>query len=70
MGKNAANTVMDKAIKIPGTPIPMIHQYGRTLLNQGQKEKAMEVFQYNFKSHPEEKVTISWDWPQLHGTGR
>lgn len=58
MGKTTeANSIMDKAIKIPGTPVGLVHQYGRTLLNQGQKEKAMEVFQYNFKSHPEEKFT-------------
>jgi tetratricopeptide (TPR) repeat protein len=58
LGKTAeANTTMDKAIKIPGTPVPQIHQYGRSLLQQGQKEKAMEVFQYNFKAHPEEKFT-------------
>jgi tetratricopeptide (TPR) repeat protein len=58
MGKDAeANAVMDKAIKIPGTPVGQIHQFGRSLLGQGQKEKAMEVFQYNFKTHPEEKFT-------------
>jgi tetratricopeptide (TPR) repeat protein len=58
LGKDAeANTVMDKAIKIPGTPVPAIHQYARALLGQGKKEKAMEVFQYNFKTHPEEKFT-------------
>ncbi|NOT74001.1 MAG: DUF2911 domain-containing protein [Cyclobacteriaceae bacterium] len=58
MGKNAeADAAMDKAIKIPGTPVQAIHQYGRGLLNAGQKEKAMEVFQYNAKVHPEEKFT-------------
>lgn len=58
LGKEAeANAAMDKAIKIPGTPVGLIHQYGRSLLLQGQKEKAMEVFQFNFKSHPEEKFT-------------
>lgn len=58
MGKDAeANAAMDKAIKIPGTPVGQIHQYGRSLLGRGQKEKALEVFQYNFKSHPEEKFT-------------
>ena len=52
-----ASTVMDKAIKIPGTSVQNIHQYGRTLLSLGQKEKALEVFQYNAKAHPEEKFT-------------
>jgi tetratricopeptide (TPR) repeat protein len=54
---NEAGAIMDKAIKIPGTGVQQIHQYGRTLLNMGQKEKAMEVFQYNAKTHPEEKFT-------------
>ena len=58
LNRNAeADVVMDKAIKIPGTPVQQIHQYGRGLLAAGQKEKAMEVFQYNAKMHPEEKFT-------------
>jgi hypothetical protein len=52
-----ANVVMDKAIKHPTATIPGIHQYGRSLLASGKKEKALEVFQYNFKAHPEEKFT-------------
>ena len=58
LNRNAeADVVMDKAVKIPGTPVQQIHQYGRGLLAAGQKEKAMEVFQYNAKMHPEEKFT-------------
>lgn len=52
-----ANAAMDKAIKLPGTSVQNIHQYGRTLLSMGQNAKALEVFQYNAKSHPEEKFT-------------
>jgi tetratricopeptide (TPR) repeat protein len=52
-----ANGVMDQAIKHPTANVQAIHQYARSLLNAGKKEKAMEVFQYNFKSHPEEKFT-------------
>ncbi|CAN5352133.1 hypothetical protein BH09BAC3_BH09BAC3_08960 [soil metagenome] len=60
MGKDAdADVVMDKAIKIPNTPVGVIHQYARGLLNGGKKEKAMEVFQYNAKIHPEEKFTTN-----------
>lgn len=55
--KPEAGMVMDKAIKMPSATVPAIHQYGRTLLAAGQKEKAMEVFQYNAKTHPEEKFT-------------
>jgi tetratricopeptide (TPR) repeat protein len=54
---NEANAAMDKAIKHPTASVGGIHQYGRSLLTAGKKEKAMEVFQYNFKSHPDEKFT-------------
>lgn len=58
MGKNAdAQVVMNEAIKMPGVSVQEIHQYGRSLLNVGEKEKAMEVFKYNAKTHPEEKFT-------------
>lgn len=58
MGKGPeAATAMDEAIKLPGVSVQQIHQYGRTLLSSGQKEKAMEVFKYNAKIHPEEKFT-------------
>ena len=52
-----SNTVMDKAIKSTTASIQDIHQYGRALLAAGKKEKALEVFQYNFKTHPLEKFT-------------
>jgi tetratricopeptide (TPR) repeat protein len=52
-----ADALMDRAIRMPGTPVGQIHQYARGLLGKGQKEKAMEVFLYNAKSHPEEKFT-------------
>lgn len=58
MGKEGdADAVMDKAIKLPGTTVIEIHQYGRSLLNAGKKEKAMQVFQYNQKAHPNDKFT-------------
>lgn len=58
MGKDAeVETVMDRAIKHPTATVGAIHQYARTLLGAGKKEKAMEIFQYNFKSHPEDKFT-------------
>lgn len=60
MGREAdAVPIMDKAIKIPNTPVGAIHQYARGLLTAGQKEKAMEVFQYNAKIHPEDKFTTN-----------
>lgn len=60
MGRDAdAEPLMDKAIKIPTTPVGIIHQYARGLLTAGKKEKAMEVFQFNAKSHPEDKFTTN-----------
>jgi len=60
MGREAdAMLIMDKAIKIPNTPVSAIHQYARGLLAGGQKEKAMAVFQYNAKIHPEDKFTTN-----------
>jgi tetratricopeptide (TPR) repeat protein len=57
-GKEAeANEVMDKAIKKPDANVQSIHQYGRTLLAAGKKEKALEVFKLNAQKHPEEKFT-------------
>ena len=58
MGKEAdSEAVMDKAIKHPTATVNLIHQYARQLLGSGKKEKAMQVFQYNAKSHPEDKFT-------------
>ncbi len=48
MGKNAeADVLMQEAIHSPDAAVGAIHQYGRGLLNAGQKEKAMEVFKFN-----------------------
>ncbi len=56
LGRDAeADVVMDKAVKMPSAAVMDIHQYGRSLLKAGKKEKALEIFQYNFKTHPEEK---------------
>lgn len=58
MGRDAeTEVIMDKAIKHPTATVNAIHQYARTLLAAGKKEKAMEVFKYNFKAHPEDKFT-------------
>lgn len=58
MNKGAeAGAAMDKAIKMPSARMTDIHQYGRTLISLGQNQKALEVFQYNAKTHPEEKFT-------------
>jgi len=58
MGKDAeADEVMQKAIKSPDATVQAIHQYGRTLLNAGKKEKAMEIFKLNAQRNPTDKFT-------------
>ncbi len=58
MKKNTeANAVMDVAIKHPTANVGAIHQYGRSLLAKGENQKALEVFKYNQKQHPEDKFT-------------
>lgn len=52
-----ANAQMDKAIKDPSATVQDIHQYGRALLNSGQKEKALEVFKFNAQKNPQDKFT-------------
>jgi tetratricopeptide (TPR) repeat protein len=49
--------VMDQAIKHPTASIAEIHQYGRSLIAEGKTEKAMEVFEYNRKAHPDDTFT-------------
>ena len=56
MGRDAdAETTMDKAMRLPAAEPISIHQYGMRLSRNGKKEKAMEIFQFNFKQHPDEK---------------
>lgn len=58
LGRSAeANAEMDKAIKDPSATVQNIHMYGRSLLNAGQKEKAMEVFKFNAQKNPQDKFT-------------
>jgi tetratricopeptide (TPR) repeat protein len=52
LGRNEeAAATMDKAIKHPTAGALQIHGYGRSLLAAGQKEKALEVFEYNKEKH-------------------
>ncbi len=48
MGRqDEAKTIMQTALKLPGTTPTQIHQYGRLLLNAKKTNEAMEVFKYN-----------------------
>jgi predicted negative regulator of RcsB-dependent stress response len=58
MNKNdEADAVMEKAVKRPDATVQSIHQYGRSLLQAGKKEKALEIFKYNALKNPAEKFT-------------
>ncbi len=58
LGREAeANTEMEKAINHPTANAQAIHQYGRSLLAAGKKEKALEVFKYNAQKNPNDKFT-------------
>ena len=58
-----ANAIMDEAIKHRSATPQQIHQYGRQLITQGNKEKALEVFRYNHKSN-------NGAWPTNYGLAR
>ena len=56
MGRDAeADAVMNKALHLPNTDAIAVHQYAMRLLRAGKKEKAMDVFQFNFQQHPDDK---------------
>lgn len=58
MGKDSdAENIMTRAINHPTATVQAIHQYGRSLLQSGKKEKAMEVFKLNRQRHPQDKFT-------------
>lgn len=58
LNKNTeADAVMKEAINSPDATAMMIHQYGRSLLNAGQNEKAMEIFKFNALKNPNDKFT-------------
>jgi tetratricopeptide (TPR) repeat protein len=52
-----AAAIMDKAINHATANVTAVHQYGRTLLNEGKKEKALEVFKLNRQRNPDDKFT-------------
>jgi len=56
LNRNAeADSTMDRAMNIEGTPVLPMHQYGITLLNAGRKERALEIFKLNRKHHPDDE---------------
>ncbi len=61
-GKNEeASSIMDEAIGMAN--VLQVHQYGRTLIAQGHKEKAMKVFKMNAEKNKD-------TWPVHYGLAR
>lgn len=58
-----AIATMDEAIDDPSGTAFAIHGYGRTLIGQGQKEKALDVFKRNHKK-------FDGAWPTNYGLAR
>ena len=50
-----ADAVMQKAMRVPGTEPALIYAYGMGHLRKGRNAKAMEIFSFNQKQHPDEK---------------
>ncbi len=61
--KEESEKVMQQAINHPTANPLLIHAYGRQLLGQGEKEKALEVFLLNAKKYPD-------TWPVNVGLAR
>jgi tetratricopeptide (TPR) repeat protein len=56
MGRDSeADTLMDRAIRLPGTDLRLIHQYGMRTLASGRRDRAMVIFRANRQLHPDEK---------------
>jgi tetratricopeptide (TPR) repeat protein len=58
-----AEETMMVAVKNPGTTAFEIHQLGRQLVSMGNKDKALEIFEYNHKH-------FSGAWPTNVGMAR
>jgi hypothetical protein len=56
MGRSAeADTVMDKALTLPGVAMFNMHFYGIGLLRASRNDRALKIFQLNQQHYPEEK---------------
>jgi hypothetical protein len=55
MGRSAeADAVMDKALRVPGTPALSLHRYAGVLVAAGRNERAMQVYTLNRQLHPDD----------------
>ena len=54
-----ADSVMQKALQLPGTDAYSVYAYGMGLLRNDKKEKAMKAFVFNQQQHPQDKFWTS-----------
>jgi tetratricopeptide (TPR) repeat protein len=60
MGREAeADTLIEKALHLPGTDAYSVYVYGMGLLRKDNKEKAMKIFVFNRQQHPQDKFWTS-----------
>ena len=60
MGRESeADSVMEKALHLPGTDAYSVYAYGMGLLRKDKKDKAMKVFTFNQQQHPQDKFWTS-----------
>lgn len=56
MGRDSvADSVMDRAIRLPGSAASATYQYTAGVLADGRKDRAVTLFQLNRRLHPEEQ---------------
>jgi Protein of unknown function (DUF2911) len=57
--ESEADTVMQKAMHLPGTEAYSVYAYGMGLLRNDKKDKAIKVFTFNQQQHPQDKFWTS-----------
>jgi len=57
--ESEADTVMQKAMNLPGTEAYSVYAYGMGLLRNDKKDRAMKVFVFNQQQHPQDKFWTS-----------
>jgi tetratricopeptide (TPR) repeat protein len=57
--ESEADTVMQKALQLPGTDAYSVHAFGMGLLRKDKKDKAMNAFIFNRQQHPQDKFWTS-----------
>lgn len=57
--ESEADTLMQRALHLPGTDAYSVYAYGMQLLRNDKKDKAMKVFAFNQQQHPQDRFWTS-----------